>query len=231
MGSDVNAPYLGGETDPAKIIVELCALLYREGGMVCTAGGMSIRDGSHIYLTPSGVQKERMRPQDIFVYSRDAAACVYSPLHLKPSACMPLFAAFHSRYEAGACIHTHSQDAVVATLLWDKEVRIANFENLKAIPRVTASGNLSFNDELVIPIIENAPHEDELLPDIQRIIAEYPSATAVLVRRHGLFVWGVNIWKAKITWEAIEYLLSLAIRLHSLGIDAAGPKAEKKCAN
>jgi ribulose-5-phosphate 4-epimerase/fuculose-1-phosphate aldolase len=32
-----------------------------------TGGGTSIRDGERIYIAPSGVQKELMKPQDLFV--------------------------------------------------------------------------------------------------------------------------------------------------------------------
>jgi methylthioribulose-1-phosphate dehydratase len=32
-----------------------------------TGGGISIRRGDHVYLAPSGVQKERIEPEHIFV--------------------------------------------------------------------------------------------------------------------------------------------------------------------
>ena len=32
-----------------------------------TGGGTSIREGERIYIAPSGVQKELMKPQDLFV--------------------------------------------------------------------------------------------------------------------------------------------------------------------
>lgn len=35
--------------------------------MTGTGGGTSIRHGDHIYVAPSGVQKEMMQPTDMFV--------------------------------------------------------------------------------------------------------------------------------------------------------------------
>lgn len=32
-----------------------------------SGGGISIKDGDKIYIAPSGVQKERIQPEDLFV--------------------------------------------------------------------------------------------------------------------------------------------------------------------
>jgi ribulose-5-phosphate 4-epimerase/fuculose-1-phosphate aldolase len=46
--------------------------------------------------------------------------------------------------------------------------------------------------ELVIPIIENTPHEEDLADSLGDAIRRYPKATAVLVRRHGIYIWGAT---------------------------------------
>lgn len=47
--------------------MELCSLFYRLGWASGTGGSISIRQGDNIFMAPSGVQKERMLPRDIFV--------------------------------------------------------------------------------------------------------------------------------------------------------------------
>lgn len=47
--------------------MELCSLFYRLGWASGTGGSISIRQGDDIFMAPSGVQKERMLPRDIFV--------------------------------------------------------------------------------------------------------------------------------------------------------------------
>lgn len=52
---------------PANHICTLCRKFYDFGWVTGTGGGVSIRHGEHVYIAPSGVQKELMQPQDMFV--------------------------------------------------------------------------------------------------------------------------------------------------------------------
>lgn len=52
---------------PANHICSLCRKFYDLGWVTGTGGGVSIRHGEHIFIAPSGVQKELMRPSDLFV--------------------------------------------------------------------------------------------------------------------------------------------------------------------
>lgn len=52
---------------PANLISSLCRSFYTLGWVTGTGGGVSIRHGDHIFLAPSGVQKELMQPTDMFV--------------------------------------------------------------------------------------------------------------------------------------------------------------------
>lgn len=139
---------------------------------------------------------------------------------------------------AGAVIHTHSPNAVMATLLWSgKEFRCSYLEMIKVCkkspkklmnPRIfRASDNnpvsyhqnrqnigmkfvnlqgifdhelgryLRYDEELVVPIIENTPFEKDLEERMNATMQEYPGSTAILVRRHGLYVWGDTWQQAK----------------------------------
>lgn len=203
---------------PANVICELCRLFYTQNWVTGTGGGMSIRQGDHIYLAPSGVQKERMEPHDLFVMSCKSGEYLCRPDNYNPSACTPLFLASYRLRDAGACIHTHSQAAVMISLLFDDVFEISCIEQIKAIPKVTEPGNLSFFDKLVVPIIENTAHEEDLTPDLETAITQYPMAPAVIVRRHGIYVWGANVWKAKVINEALDYLMELGVKMKSMGI-------------
>lgn len=88
-----------------------------------------------IYIAPSGVQKERIMIDDIFIQNLEGEDVSVPPEYkkLKKSQCTPLFMVAYRERNAGACIHTHSTNAVMATLLWPgKEFRITHQEMIKA---------------------------------------------------------------------------------------------------
>lgn len=64
---------------------------------------------------------------------------------------------------AGAVIHTHSKACVMVTLLYPgTEFRITHQEMIKGIKKCNADVNYRYDEELVIPIIENTPFEKDL---------------------------------------------------------------------
>lgn len=72
-------------------------------------------------------------------------------------------------------------------------------------------------DELVIPIITNTPRESELAGSLAEAIHNYPKSCAVLVRDHGIYVWGDSWGAAKRHSECLHYLFSLSIQMHQMG--------------
>ena len=85
------------------------------------------------------------------------------PIALKPSACTPLFYNAYTKRGAGACIHTHSQNAVLATLMFPGETfEISHQEMIKGIRKGSSNTNLRYFDRLVVPIVENTPEEEDL---------------------------------------------------------------------
>lgn len=119
---------------------------------------------------------------------------------------------------AGAVIHSHSQNALLATVLWPgKEFRCTHLEMIKVKKKCLLSNKiflnfkhftkgiydhqleryLRYDEELIVPIIENTPFEKDLEESMWKAMQQYPGSTAVLVRRHGIYVWGATWQKAK----------------------------------
>jgi methylthioribulose-1-phosphate dehydratase len=98
----------------------------------------------------------------MFVMDFATKTYVRSPSVLKPSQCTPLFLAAFERRGAGCCIHTHSQWAVLVTLLVERDFggqacfEIERLEQIKGIGKGYGNtGNLEYFDKLRVPIIEN----------------------------------------------------------------------------
>ncbi|KAI6156327.1 Methylthioribulose-1-phosphate dehydratase [Pisolithus thermaeus] len=209
---------------PANLIPELCAAFYKLGWVTGTGGGICIRTGDKVYIAPSGVQKERIEPSHMFVlpYPQPTADRIFlrrPTLNLKESACTPLFWNAFEQRNAGSCIHTHSQNAVMATLLWPGDMfEISHQEMIKGVRRGGNGLALSYLDTLKVPIIENTPNEEDLKDSMAEAMETHPDAAAILVRRHGIYVWGDDWQKAKTQTECLDYLFEIGVKMKLAGL-------------
>jgi methylthioribulose-1-phosphate dehydratase len=205
--------------DPRALIVELCRQFYGMGWVSGTGGGISIREDDRVYMAPSGVQKERLAPEDLFVLDAEGNVLERPAASAKVSACAPLFFNAFRLRNAGAVLHSHSVNAMLVTLLFERELRMTHLEMMKGITGV------GYHDELRVPIIENRAHEHELADAMAAAIEAYPDTHAVLVRRHGVYVWGEDWVRAKTHAECYDYLFEAAVRMRQLGFDPSRPPA------
>ncbi|XP_035725812.1 probable methylthioribulose-1-phosphate dehydratase [Vespa mandarinia] len=214
---------------PRNLIPELCQQFYHLGWVTGTGGGISIKHEDKIYIAPSGVQKERINPDDIFVQDINGKDLELPPAEkkLKKSQCTPLFMCAYLRRNASAVIHTHSKVALMVTLLWPgKEFRVTHLEMIKGIRNQKLGRAYRYDEELVVPIIENTPFEEDLREELDKAIIEYPETCAVLVRRHGVYVWGDTWQQAKTMTECYDYLFDVAIQMKQCGLNPIATPAE-----
>lgn len=174
-------------------------------------------------MAPSGVQKERMEPCDMFVLAADGSV-EHTPAAKPPpnkppklSECAPLFMSAYELRDAGAVLHGHSMNAMLASLMFEDEFQITHVEMIKGI-----AGH-GFYDTLRVPIIENTARECELTDRLREAMHKYPKSYAVLVKRHGVYVWGDTWIQAKTQFESYEYLFETAVKMRGMGIDCSMP--------
>uniref|UniRef100_A0A673JJA1 Methylthioribulose-1-phosphate dehydratase n=1 Tax=Sinocyclocheilus rhinocerous TaxID=307959 RepID=A0A673JJA1_9TELE len=228
--AECNGKEIGDKDHPRVLIPGLCRLFYKLGWVTGTGGGISLRHGEHIYIAPSGVQKERIQPDDLFVCDIDEKdiSCPPPQKKLKKSQCTPLFMNAYTMRGAQAVIHTHSKSAVMATLMFPgKEFRITHQEMIKGI-RKGNSVHPKTNSCDVVPIIENTPEEKDLKERMARAMDMYPDSCAVLVRRHGVYVWGETWEKAKTMCECYDYLFDIAVQMKQCGLEPSALPTEDK---
>ncbi|CAH1098576.1 unnamed protein product [Psylliodes chrysocephalus] len=210
------------EEHPRNLIPELCRQFYHLGWVTGTGGGISIKHEGKIYIAPSAVQKERIQPEDMFVQTIDSKDLELPPpeKRLKKSQCTPLFMCAYKMRNAGAVIHTHSKAALLATMLFPgKEFKCTHLEMIKGIKNQKTGVNFRYDEELVVPIIENTPFEEDLRDSLAESIKKYPHTCAVLVRRHGVYVWGDTWQHAKTMTECYDYLFDVVVKMKQLGLD------------
>ena len=199
--------------DTAALICELARSFYDLGWASGTGGGICIREGDRVVIAPSAVQKERMRPEQMFTMALDGTV-IARPADeaLRPSECSSLFLKAINIRNAGAVIHSHSIHAMLATLLFDAELAISHLEMIKGI-----EGH-GYADRLVVPIIDNTARECDLADALEEAILAYPRTHAVLVRRHGVYIWGSDWVRAKTHAECYDYLFRAAGEMRRMGM-------------
>lgn len=96
-----------------ELVCELCRQFFTSGWVTGTGGSISIRHENRIYMTPSGVQKERIQPDELFVLGNEGET-LQVPIQkagCKPpklSDCSPLFMhAFVQRNAGNKVLYFH----------------------------------------------------------------------------------------------------------------------------
>ncbi|KAF2283187.1 hypothetical protein GH714_043517 [Hevea brasiliensis] len=170
-------------SDAKSLVAELCRQFYTMGWVSGTGGSVTVkvhddsvpRPHQLIVMSPSGVQKERMVPEDMYVLSSDGFI-------LSTPTPKPYPYKLPNVYEmcnAGAVIHSHGMESCLVTMI------------------------------------------NPFLKEFQ--IRAYSKTTAVLVRNHGVYIWGDSWISAKTQAECYHYLFDAAIKLHQLGLDWSTP--------
>ena len=178
-----------------------------------TSGNLAIRvsdDPLEFLVTASGRDKRKRTPDD-FVHV-DAGGRLIGEQTGKPSAETLLHVEVFNRTDATCSLHVHTVDNNVISELHAAtgEVVFTGQEIIKA---------LGFWDEdavVRVPIIEN--HAD--IPTLAAAFAPHirANAGAVLIRNHGITVWGETPAAAKRYLEAYEFLFSYTLKLRALGV-------------
>ncbi|KAK4398374.1 putative bifunctional methylthioribulose-1-phosphate dehydratase/enolase-phosphatase E1 1 [Sesamum angolense] len=215
------------------LIAELCRHFYNLGWVSGTGGSITVKvhDDSVpkpeqlVVMSPSGVQKERMMEEDMYVLS-PSGSVLYEPLAkpwpYKPPKCSDCGPLFMKAYEM-RCRYPQSWDGILScnnARSFRKRISGMNITHMEMIKGIQGHG---YYDELVVPIIENTAHERELTDSLAEAIKAYPKTTAVLVRNHGIYIWGDSWISAKTQAECYHYLFDAAIKLHQLGLDWSTP--------
>jgi methylthioribulose-1-phosphate dehydratase len=199
--------------DIPALICDLARSFYDLGWASGTGGGICIRNGDDVVIAPSGVQKERMDREQMFTLALDGTVLTRpDDPSLRPSECSSLFLKAINLRGAGAVIHSHSIHAMMATLLFQTEFAVSHLEMIKGIT------GMGYHDRLVVPIIDNTARECDLADALEAAILAYPATHAVLVRRHGVYVWGPDWIHAKTHAECYDYLFRAAVEMRRLSI-------------
>ena len=202
-----------------QLLCEFLRLFYQKGWVTGTGGGICVLDGDSGFLVaPTGVHKERVEISDLFSVDPTTGNILRFPQNkdLKISECLPIFCALINHCGAGSVMHSHALSAVLAADLKGSQ-RHVTFQNLEMLKGIQGVSNM---DRHCVPVIHNTVRESELLQQIHAILnsGAYRSSFAILVKDHGAYIWGKDIWEAKRHAEAYHFLFEATVVRRQQGI-------------
>jgi len=168
------------------------------GWMRGTSGNLSVvlgRDPLRLAVTASGLDKGELTEVD-YVAIDERGEPVNGGI---PSAEAGLHARIAAVSGAGAVVHVHALAPVLAGERWPGGVQLQDLEMLKGF------GRLAHDDLVTIPVIPNGQDMRVLGDAFERgYRADTP---ALIVARHGIYVWGADLRQARHRLECLEWLL------------------------
>ncbi|WP_062231303.1 methylthioribulose 1-phosphate dehydratase [Fictibacillus sp. FJAT-27399] len=176
-----------------------------------TSGNLSIKVSDQpltFLVTASGKDKRRRTTKDFLLVDSEGNAA--DPTHLRASAETGLHSKVYQLTDAGCCLHVHTVDNNVISELYagEGQVTFKGQELIKAFNIWEEDGSIT------VPIIENYADLKILAESFGKAIG--PDTRAVLIRNHGITVWGKSGFEAKRHLEAIEFLFSYHIKMKSI---------------
>lgn len=168
------------------------------GWMRGTSGNLSVvldRDPLRLAVTASGLDKGELTAADHVEVDAQGDPVTGGV----PSAEAGLHARIAAVSGADAVVHVHAMAPVLAAERWPGGVALRDLEMLKGF------GRAAHDDLVTVPVIQN-DQDMRVLGDA--FARGYRADTpALIVARHGIYVWGADLRQARHRLECLEWLL------------------------
>ncbi|MEM9411281.1 MAG: methylthioribulose 1-phosphate dehydratase [Planctomycetota bacterium] len=209
MNSPQTVSPLSNFENQIDALIECGNLFHQRGWSVGTSSNYSIvvnQEPVELVVTASGMDKGRLKKNDfVHLNSKGEATVVGQP---KSSAETMLHVVLAKQPNVGSILHTHS---IWGTLLSDHffpegGFEIAGYEMLKGLQGIN-----THESKVWVPIYENTQDIAHLA---ERVAAELSNPNSLmthgfLIRNHGLYTWGGDVYSARRHIEVFEFLFEI----------------------
>lgn len=191
-----------------KKIADIKCDLAKRDWFYGTSGNLSMKisDDPLLFLVTADEKDKRARCDEEFIVVNDLGQPVFDTV-LKPSLETLVHANIYERTEATCVLHVHTVDNNIISELYGDEGKV-DLENNEMIHILTNSYN---ENVITVPIIENAQDMNTFKKSYTPYLTK--DFGAVLVRNHGITVWGRTPLETKKWLEGLEFLISYKVKL------------------
>ncbi|MCB0347172.1 MAG: methylthioribulose 1-phosphate dehydratase [Bdellovibrionales bacterium] len=194
---------------------EAISFIHSRGWCPGTGGNFSVVSSLsplRLSITPSSVDKESVLPEQFIEVDETGRLLSGSG---KPSAETLLHVAIIESRRAGCVLHTHSPWNTALSLACPEDrrsLKIYGLEMLKGL-----SGVATHQHSETVPILGNSQDMTALSSEVLSVLSEQPECHGFLLRGHGLYTWGADVFEARRHVEIFEFLFETVGRLKSIG--------------
>ncbi len=181
-------------------LAETIRWYHQKGWSPATSTNYSFVEDGQIWVSRSGVDKSNFNATDFIPI--DENGMVQAPYQdIKPSDETMIHVLIYRLFpEAKVILHSHSKNPVLISMRHDHVFSVENYELQKGF-----SGVKTHACKLQIPIFENAQdmtYFEQWIPKRKQEIQQH----CFLIRQHGTYAWGENLFAAKRHLETLDYL-------------------------
>lgn len=198
---------------PCSALAKIAKDFHARNWMAGTAGNLSKRaaDESSFWITASGKPKGQLDEQDFVRVNVLDGVLVETPKpENKPSAETSIHQVIYQLFpQAKACLHVHTVDAYHATARFAKQDQLL----LPAIEMIKGFDIWEQHPTVYLPVFDNILDVKEIAKAIHaRFQQQTPRVTALMIKDHGVTVWGKSLQEAYNRVEILEFIMSYLAR-------------------
>ena len=176
---------------------------HHKGWSPATSTNYSFKEGpeaTEINVSRSGIDKANFHAEDFILVDTKGKPTAANP-DAVPSAETLIHCVIYELFpETQVILHSHSIYSALLSQAYDNQVEFEGYEIQKGF-----AGQTSQETKVSIPIFENS--QDMLFFD--KILKEKKNELlnhSFIIKKHGTYAWGKNLFEAKRHLETIEYL-------------------------
>ncbi|MBT6843112.1 MAG: methylthioribulose 1-phosphate dehydratase [Candidatus Melainabacteria bacterium] len=198
-------------TNSRQEIIKAAGLLAAQGMLPATSGNLSMREAGSVEfsITLSGKSKANLTEADFIELNIAEANSQVLKLASAETALHQQLYQFSNKIN---CVfHTHSINSVLMSKLYPQEIRLENYELLKAF-----AGNTTHQCLEIIPVFANSQKIESLAKTVAAYMTNNPHIRAYVIAGHGLYIWGETQAETLRHIEALETLFEIELRYSSI---------------
>lgn len=203
---------LAGHEDLIDRLRECGRLFHSRGWSVGTSSNYSVvlgNDPTELIVTASGMDKGRLERPDFVLVGPDGKPAVDG--QPKSSAETMLHVVLAELPDVGSILHTHSPwGTLLSDHFFDRGyIEITGYEMLKGLEGIRTHEHTE-----QIPIFENTQDIPSLAVKVRERLLDQgqPPIHGFLIRNHGLYTWGKDVFAARRHIEIFEFLFEVVFR-------------------